>query len=327
MKASIAFLTIVALLTTSNAVRVNLPFGVGAEGVAHVKANNYVVSDLLNGKILYYDSVSDLLTTIAEAGPGQTFQGIKYDRKNNYVIAAGSGPAFAGVNNDFLNASGNPFNFRYETVLSAMHVIDFYSGEIVASCPAPEGSLLVNDVAVDWKGEFAYFTESLSSYFYRLNLKQLPACKITKVNLPPESFGGNNFFTAGMVNYRNGIIMTNLARGNLWYHDLRSKQTYPIVDSDPMFGGQVGLGIAYGTCLLSADNFGSKINVFRLTQNNRVVSAKYVRSLSGMDISEPSTIATNGNTMVATSFNNTILGAEGNIWLTKRTLPPVSELC
>lgn len=314
-------------VSVANAVRVDLPFGVGVEGVTHIRANNYVLSDLLNGRLIYYDSNTALMTTIVQPEPGRTFQGLAYSRSKNLILAAGSGPVFAGVNNDFLNASGNPFSFNYETVSSAMHVIDFFSGKVVRTCAAPAGSLLVNDVTVDWRGDFAYFTESLGATLYRMNLKALPDCKVTKIALPEASFSGQAFYAAGVAAWRGGILISNFALNNVWYHDVRTDRTYPIITGKPEYGNLVGIAVAYGRCLLAADNIGSKISVFKLTQTSRAVSAQFKRTLSGMDISEPSTIAVNGRVMVATSFNNTILGSEGNIWVTKRILPKASDLC
>lgn len=324
---STLFTFFITLLVVAHAIRVPLPFGAGVEGVAHVGGNNYVLSDLLNGRILYYDSNSDLLTTIVQSEPGRTFQGLAYSPRKNLVLAAGSGPVFAGVNNDFLKVSGNPFGFNYETVASTMHVIDFYSGKVISSCPAPAGSLLVNDVTVDWRGNFAYFTESLGATLYRMNLKKPADCKITKVALPEASFSGQAFYAAGVATWRGGILISNFALNNVWYYDIRSRRTYPIIAGKPEYGNFVGIAVAYGKCLLAADNIGSKISVFRLTQRRRIVSAEFKGTLSGRDISEPSTIAVNGRVMVATSFNNTILGAEGNIWVTKRVLPMMSDLC
>lgn len=309
--------------------RVELPFGTAVEGVTFVKGTNFLLSDTLNGRIVLFDSATNLFATVVQSEQGRTFQGIHYDKASGLILAAGSGPSFTQVNNDFLDETGNAFGFRYRWTKPSMHVLDLQSGKELVACDVPEGGL-VNDAVSDDKGMYAYYTNSLRPWFYRLNLTAADEgkCDIEHFALPGVAFAGGSFYASGMAVYGNGVVIPNFIYNSIWYYDFDTKEAYEIVRGMYEYGNMVGVKVVYRRCLLAADNTGSGINVFRIKRNKKgVVSTKFSQRIESSDFSEPSTFDIRRRSMVVANFNNTELGAKGKLWLTVKSLQRPSALC
>lgn len=330
--AALSTLFVSAFATTR---RVRLPFGSAVEGVTHVRGDNFILSDTLKGRMMLYDSKSDLLVTVVRTTPGRTFQGIHFDEKSGYVFAAGSGYAFSRVNNNFLQETENRFSFRYRSVQPSLHAFDLIRGNVLTCTLRDAG--VVNDVVTDPAGEYAYFTDSLRPWFYRVRISLIDSGRLsdfttcsnmTRIELPKATFGGDGFYASGLAFFKGGLVIPNFNHRSVWYYNLAQSTAYEIVRGEYRFGNPVGVKVVYDRCLITVDNMGSALNVFRIKQNmeGRVYTT-FVQRINSTDFSEPTTFDVRGRTMVIANFDNKQLGSKGRLWLTVKHLPEVSDLC
>lgn len=330
MSLIIPSLIVVALLSFSaNAVKFNTPEGFAVEGLKHISGGNFILSDNINGRLLWYDIRTNQLATIIQPLDKRTFQGSYYDKKNDYLFVSGSGASIANVNNGLLALSKNTFNFSFdETVTPSMHVFKLTTSKLVATC-IPEGGDLVNDVVVDSASKFAYFTDSRRPLLYKLYIDNLPECKFDTIPLPLSGFSGTqDTYTAGITKWKGGLILSNYHQGSLWYYDLKSKLSYEIVPQNS--GQQVSVRVVAGRCLFSTDYSNNRVNVYRLTHRpdmKKRVSAKLAYRITDPDFSLPSKVDVSGRNLLVSNMNVTILGETGNLYLIKKRLRPFKTLC
>lgn len=332
MKVSLLSLSLLSFIAIASTDRIPLPPGVSIEGVKHIGGYNFLLTDILNGRIMWFDANTNLLATIIQGAPGRTFQGLTYDTRTKYIFAAGSGPRFSKILNNDLRSSGNPFNLSFKPVTASFHVYDILSGKEVASC-APEGAEVINDVVIDWRSKYAYFTETFGTVLYKVKISAFPKCEIEKIQLPTSGFGPGPKGvrpgrSSGLTLFRDGIVISNFGRGSLWYYDLQLKKIYQIVE-EYTYGNPVGSIVLGNRCLLVADNTNEAINIFRITQNkrNRRVSTTFKLAITSENFTRPSTFDAFSGRLVVANFNNEKLGKEGSIFLTSGDIPPVSQLC
>lgn len=324
-----AIFATITLGTVSSARRVDTPFGAAIEGVSHIAGSNFVLSDVRNGRLMWYDQETDLFATISQAPIGSTFHGIRYHTPSGYVFAAGSGPLFAAVNNMELNQSDNMYNFSYPVAQPAMHVYSLTTGQPIVTCSAPEGANLINDVAVDRVGEFAYFTDSMRATLYRMHISAFPECNIDTIALPRKQFGGNGFYAAGLEMFAGGLLITSFNGRTVWFHDLTSVSTYRVTGPAMRFGNQVGVRVVANKCMLTADYSKNLIHVYRLRKKsgNGKVVARWKYSLGDGHLSQPTTFDVIGRNIVVANFNNTELGNNGRMYLTVKLINEINDLC
>lgn len=182
-----------------------------------------------------------------------------------------------------------------------MYVYDSVFGTTIAACAGMRLGF-VNDVTVDRR--FAYYTDSNAGVLYRMKLSELPLCSIDVIRLPEPAFTAEFGVTKanGIVKFRGGVLVGNSALATLFFIDLlnenKPQQVLP-TGTIPRTDGFV-LDLNGGKPLLYiAQNRLNLVSVWRLRMRQRRVSAMFMRNITSTSFDIPTTIALNGNTLVA----------------------------
>lgn len=269
---------------------ITLPRGVLVESVVHARGSNFFAADLINGDIFLVDINTNLVTTAARPGPNRTTVGIR--ATSTLLFAAGGGPF--GPFGEALKGTGPG-----QTVPS-LNVYEIPTGNIVATCPVPEGRL-VNDVSISESDGFAYFTDSSLGSIYQLSLHALPDCQVSTIELPRLLFGFGASTANGIVAYRGGLLISHTARGALFFVDLRNENRVQRLVGDGIVPFADGLDLvktAVGLELYVAQNVISQISVWRVTMRRRVVSLRFKKRIISEEFAIPTAVAVGAGRVV-----------------------------
>lgn len=275
-------LPLLLLLTPSfiSARKIPLPPDVQAEGTTHAQGSNYFASDLRSGAVFLVDISTGLITTAVPPAPNRAAVGLTFTGKRLFV-SGGSGRGADGM--------------------ARMYVYDSVFGTTVASCAAmPAG--FVNDVITDRR--FAYYTDSFAGVLYRLRLSKLPACDVETIRLPRPAFGAEAgvFKANGIVKFRGGLLVGNSALATVFFIDLlnenKAQRVLP-VGSIPGTDGYVLALRGRRAFFYVTQNREGLVSEWRLRMKRRSVSAMFLRNITSDAFDYPTTIALNGDTLVA----------------------------
>lgn len=284
------FALLITLFTLAlvHARTIYLPPSVQVEGIVHAAGTNFFVSDIRSAAIFLVDIDSGLVTTAIPPAQNRTALGMYVSRGRLFVarggrIGFGNGP---GPSPPLLD------------------VYDIATGTVLASCPVNAGAA-VNDVAVD--PDFAYYTDSLLGVVYKLRLARLGACEIEKIRLPRPFFkrtfelSADGIRANGIIKYKQGLVVANFGLATLFFIDLlngnKGQQLLPIGS----LAGPDGLEIDRrkgGSLLYVAQPGENLVSVWKLSIDNRRVSANFVRNITSGEFEAPTTVALSGRTLV-----------------------------
>lgn len=285
-----AFCTLAILCTVIQAVLqialckvIPLPPGVRAEGIAHAAGTNYLAADFSTGDIYLIDIASGLITTAVRA-PTPRF-GIGLYATNRFIVNAGAGPV-----------RGAPS--------AALHVYDIVTGKQAGSCDIDNG-VFVNDVVAD--SAYAYYTDSGQPAIYKLALNQLPACNITRIQLPP-AFAGDGFRGNGIIKFKGGLVVVHSALGALFFVDLLLDNKVTRITGDNAILNPDGIDIVKRRSrylLYVAQNRLNLISewIIVMTPDRKVFIRNTNQFSRQADFQTPTTVAVNGRTAVVANFN------------------------
>lgn len=182
-----------------------------------------------------------------------------------------------------------------------LYVYDGVFGTTVASCAARRQGF-VNDVITDRR--FAYYTDSFAGVLYRLSLSKLPACDVTIIQLPRPAFNAEAgvFKANGIVKFRGGALVGNSALSTVFFIDLLNENKAQRVLPIGSIPGTDGYALALRgrkAFLYVTQNRVGLVSEWRLRMKTRRVSAMFLRNITSDAFDFPTTIALNGDTLVA----------------------------
>lgn len=252
-----------------------LPDGFQPEGITTGRGTTFFVGSLASGEIYRGDLRTGEGEVLVDAPIGGPAVGLSYDRRSDYVFAAG-GP------------TGKAF------------VYDADSGDAVGAYELTAPGTFVNDVVVT--REAAYFTDSFRSAFYTLPLG--PGGDLPAQDAVSETTLGGEFETVSGFN-ANGID----AAPNGAYLVIVNSTTGLLYTVDPASGEATEIDLG-GETVTNGDGIlldGKTLHVVR-NQNNLIAvvdldpdatSGEVVDELTDPDFDVPTTVADFGNSLYA----------------------------
>lgn len=274
------FLLTLSLLPLGTPFVISLPPGVQAEGTTFAGGTNYFAADLRSGAVLLVDTSTGLITTAVPPAPNRVSLGLTFS--DNRLFVAGSGSVIPNIT-------------------ATMFVYDSVFGTTIASCPAdPQG--FVNDVVADSK--FAYFTDSFAGTLYRLRISKLPDCDVERIPLPNPAFKKEfgMFRANGIAKFRGGVLVGNSNLATVFFIDLLNGSKPQQVLPTGSVPGTDGFDVAERDGKISLYVSQNRLNLvseWRLRMKDRNVSAMFARNITSEDFDFPTTIALNGDILVA----------------------------
>lgn len=248
---------------------ISLPNGFRPEGIVTGRGTTIYAGSLANGAIYRADLRTGEGSLLFAGETGRVAVGLGYDRRTNFVYAAG-GPT------------------------GRAYVYDGRSGETEGVFQlTAETTTFVNDVIVT--RDAAYFTDSFRPVLYRLPLSR--GGRLPEADAVEEiALGGDFEFVAGAFN-SNGIeatasgkslIVVNSTVGALYRVDPQSGEA-ALID---LGGGSVANGdgiLLKGNTLYVVQNQLNQVAVIRL--NHRLTSGEIVKLVTDPNLDIPTTIA------------------------------------
>lgn len=286
-------LLLLLLSHTTHGKLITLPANVRPEGIAHLRGNDFIASDVETGSVYMINVASHLLTRVSYALPDRHAFGLFASSK--YVLAAGGGSTLGD-------------NYTAQVV-----VYEMATGVEVVACEIPNAGF-INDLVLDDEEEFAYMTDSTSPYVYVMRMSSLPNCELSNIQLPAAQFEGTGKVHGnGIVLYNGGLIISNSHMETLYFIDLADTTclkemgerscvstillpgTLPNVDGLSMDGEDV----------IAAQTWKNMISRWRLSANGRTVSATLLKQYSSSELRTPSSCVVHNGTMVVANLDLT----------------------
>lgn len=275
-------LILVFLLSTAviniEAFKIALPPGRQVEGVTHARGSLFFAGDVRTGSITLVDTKTRLVSTTVRPQGNRSSVGLHAE--GNLLFAAGGGSLFG--------------------VPPALHVYNIPTGTTAASCRV-SNSVLINDVVAD--KNYAYYTDSFRPVVYRLRLRSVSACNVTRIRLPQRAFIADSAFRAnGIELYAGGLLVVNVEAATIYFIDLKNGNRARAVLPEGSVKNPDGLQIVRGkksTKLYVTQNLVGYISVWKLSINKkRVVSMKRLKIIRSKSFELPTTVAVSGRTLV-----------------------------
>ena len=253
-----------------------LPNGFNPEGIVIGRGTTFYVGSLASGAIFQGDLRTGEGDILVQPQEGRSAAGLSYDRRTNWIYAAGAGTGEG-------------------------YIYDAKSGENVASFQFATQPTFINDVVVTRTG--AYFTDSSRPFLYHVPLRNngmLPEdAGFREIPLGgdftfvPEAFNANGIDASPDGRW---LIIVNSALGALYVVDPRSGNAHQIDLGDASVERGDGI-LLHGRTLYVVQNFFNQIAVVELSA--RPLSGEIVDVITSPLFRIPTTIDRFGSFLYA----------------------------